>query len=130
MFDDLDLSTITDERSRALIVPLLNVIETVPADLRTAQAEIQRLRAEINRLKGEHGQPPPAPPDHSSEQERRTPRPRVKRAKQAHLTIDREPILTVDPAQLPPDAELKGYEAVVVQDVRLQTDNVRFHKEQ
>jgi len=137
MLDDLDLSSIPDEQTRQLIVRLLNLIETVSADLRVAQAEIQRLRDEINRLKGEQGQPPikpnppsSAPADHSSEQERRVPSDRVKRAKHARITINREQVLTVDPGMLPPDAEVKGHEDVIVQDVVIQTDNVRFRKEQ
>jgi flagellin-like hook-associated protein FlgL len=51
MLDDLDLSSITDDRMRELVVRLLNSIETLTADLRNAQAEIQRLRDEINHLK-------------------------------------------------------------------------------
>ena len=136
MLDALDLSSIPDERSRELVSRLLNLIESVTADLRAAQAENQRLRDEINRLKGEQGKPtgkPNPPPasatDHSSEQERKVPQERVKRAKNASITIDREQTLTLDPATLPPDAEFKGYEDVIVQDVILQTDNVRFRKE-
>jgi hypothetical protein len=101
-----------------------------------AQAEIQRLRDEINRLKGEQGKPQikanrPKPPrvDHSSERERRKPKPRQKRAKKASLKIHREQKLEVDKASLPPDAEFKGYEDVVVQDVVFRADNVCFHKE-
>ena len=36
MLDDLDLSGITDERARELIVGLLKLIETLTADLHTA----------------------------------------------------------------------------------------------
>jgi hypothetical protein len=136
MLDDLDLSHIPDQRTRDLIVRLLNLVETVSTDLRAAQAEIQRLRDENNRLKGEQGKPtikpntsPGAPPDHSSEAERRTPQVWGKRTKNATIAIDREHILSVDPATLPPDAEFKGYEDVTVQDVVLQTDNVCFRKE-
>ena len=35
----------------------------------------------------------------------------------------------MDPASLPADAEFKGHEDVVVQDVRFETDNILFHKE-
>jgi len=138
MLDDLDLSSLADDRTRDLVLRLLNLIETVTADLRTAQAEIQRLRDENNRLKGEQGKPaikpgrngePPAPVDHSSERERHTPQAWTKGRKLDQIPIDREQVLTLDPASLPPDAEFKGYEPVVVQDLRLQTDNVRFHKE-
>jgi hypothetical protein len=38
-------------------------------------------------------------------------------------------VVEVDPATLPADAEFKGYEAVVVQDILLKTDNVCFHKQ-
>ena len=57
MLDSIDLSSLPDDRTRALVGGLLNLIETVMADLRTAQAENQRLRDELNRLKGEQGQP-------------------------------------------------------------------------
>ena len=57
MLEDLDLHSIADERARALVRQLLNLLEDVMADLRAAQAENQRLRDEINRLKGEQGQP-------------------------------------------------------------------------
>ncbi|MCA1599476.1 MAG: transposase, partial [Chloroflexi bacterium] len=71
-----------------------------------------------------------APLDHSSEPERKLPTEHHKRAKLTTLTIDREQILTIDPATLPPDARFTGYKEVTVQDLRLQTDNVRFLKEE
>lgn len=113
---------------------LLNLIEKLSADLRTAQAEIQRLRDEINRLKGEQGKPTlkantPPSQDHSSERERHRPVERVKHSKVDRIVIDRTQEVAVDPALLPPDAEFKGYEEVVVQDVVIRTDNVLFHKE-
>jgi len=135
MLADLDLPGIQDDRTRALIVRLLNLLEDQAADLRTAQEEIQRLRDEITRLKGEQGKPdikpntkPPAT-DHSSERERRQDVERVKRGKRATITINREAVARLDPAGLPPDAEFKGYEDVVVQDLIIRTDNVLFHKE-
>jgi len=132
----VDLSKIQDENARQLIVLLLNLIETVSADLRDAQAENQRLRDENNRLKGEQGKPnikanKPKPPrsNHSSEQERRKSKPRKKRSKKATIKIHREQTLEVDKARLPVDAEFKGYEDVVVQDIVFRADNVCFHKE-
>lgn len=135
MLDTLDLTSIPDERSRDLIRQLLNLIETLSSDLRTAQADNQRLRDEINHLKGEHGKPtikantPKAPSQHSSEPERHQPTERVKRAKRDLIAIDREQTLTLDRATLPPDAEFKGYLDVIVQDITLRTDNICFHKE-
>jgi len=136
MLEEIDLSNIQDENARELIVRLMNLIEAVSTDLRDAQAEIQRLRDENNRLKGEQGKPKikgntPKPPrvDYSSEKERRKAKPRQKRAKKAKLEIHREQKLEVDKASLPPDAEFKGYEDVVVQDLIFRADNVCFHKE-
>ncbi len=135
MLEDLDLPSISDDRARALVQQLLNLLEGVMADLQAAQAEIQRLRDEIARLKGEQGQPtikantPPSPPkDHSSERERHTPKGWAKGRKTDSIPIDREEVLEVEPARLPPDAVFKGYEDVVVQDVIFHTDNVLFHK--
>src|SRR6266850_2809136 len=136
MLEDLDLSSIADERARQLVQQLLNVLEDVMADLRAAQAENQRLRDELNRLKGEQGAPAikantPQPPskDHSSEQERRKPKTWSKDRKMDRIALDREQVAQVDPTYLPPDAVFKGYEDVVVQDVIFRTDNVLFHKE-
>ena len=136
MLEDLDLSSIADERARELVQRLLNVLEDVMADLRTAQAENQRLRDEINRLKGEQGAPAikpntpqPPPKHHSSEKERRQPKTWSKDRKTDRIAIDREQVVQIDPTQLPPDAVFKGYEDVVVQDVIFRTDNVLFHKE-
>ena len=139
ILDNLDLSRIADESVRQCIIHLMNLVEELSADLRAAQEEVQRLRDEINRLKGEQGKPPikgnttPVPPraprTYSSEQERRVPHEWTKGPKNATLRVDREQILTVDRTILPPDAEFKGYEDVIVQDVIFQTDTVCFHKE-
>ena len=57
MLEDLDLNSIADDRARALVRQLLNLLEDVRADLRAAQVENQRLRDEINRLEGNTGTP-------------------------------------------------------------------------
>lgn len=136
MLEDLDLTSIADDRARDLVQQLLNRLEEALAALQTAQAEIQRLRDEIARLKGEHGQPsinpntPPAlPKHHSSEQERHTPKKWTKGCKTVHISIDREEEVAVDRRHLPPDAVFKGYADVVVQDVIFHTAHVLFHKE-
>ena len=136
MLEDLDLSRISDPYARECIHRLLNLVEEVTAALRESQAEVQRLRDEIARLKGEKGKPnikantPKTPStDYSSERERHTPKVWTKSGKTAKVHIDREQTLCIDPTKLPHDAEFKGYEDVVIQDVIFKSDNVLFHKE-
>lgn len=136
MLEDLALHRIADDRARALVRRLLNLLEDMMADLRAAQAANQRLRDAINRLKGEQGTPtlkanrPPQPSqNHSSAQERRQPKAWSKGRKTDRIPSNREQVVEVDPARLPPDAEFNGYEDVVVQDIIFRTDHVLFHKE-
>jgi len=134
MLEHIDLSAILEEKTRELVKRLLNFIEQLSRRLRETRAENQRLRDENNRLKGEQGKPNikanvKAPMDHSSEKERRTPRKRQGKKKQARIVIDREEVMKVDQSVLPGDAIFKGYEENVVQDILLKTDNVRFLKE-
>jgi Transposase IS66 family len=134
----LELSGIIEPRAQTLIQALLAIIAEQAEALQQARAEIQQLRDEINRLNGEQGRPTVKPntpaaattaTDHSSERERRTPKPWTKRSKGATLTVTREETLRVDPAILPADAVCKGYEDVIVQDLVLTTEVIRFRKE-
>jgi hypothetical protein len=95
--------------------------------------EMQRLRDENNRLKGEQGKPAikpnkPATPL-SSEKERRESKPHHKASKQAQIRIDRVEVVQVEHELLPQDAEFKGYEEVIVQDMDIRTENIKFRKE-
>ena len=127
----IDLAGIADERARAIIGLLLNVVEDLRGELRKAHQEIAYLRERLG-LGGEGGAPgqklesSPSSPSRSSEKERSEPQERTKRTKLREIRIDREVKVDVDRASLPPDAEDKGYEAVVVQELRITTDNVRI----
>jgi len=138
MLEHIDPSDIQDlEGARLTIVHLLNLVEEMVSENRALREENQRLCEEINRLKGEQGKPrvkaskkpsTTSASDHSSEQARRRRKKRTRRPKVKRIQIDREHKLELDCTQLPEDAEFKGYVPVVVQDVRLTTDNVRFLK--
>ena len=135
-FDPNDIQDL--EGARQAIMHILNLVEELVAEKRELREENQRLRDENNRLKGEQGKPEikaskkprsTSTSDHSSEQARRRGKKRTRRAKVQEIQIDREWPLDLDRTQLPADAEFKGYVPVVVQDVRLTTDNIRFLKE-
>src|ERR1017187_2583151 len=135
LLGNLDLSTITDERARECVARLLNLVETLVAEGHQLRAENQRLRDEVSRLKGQQGKPniPPNRPaqtgtQNSSEKERREPKPWHKGSKKNQVHIDRQEKLEMYPQALPADAEFKGYESVVAQDLRISSDNVEFLK--
>ncbi len=131
----IDLASIADVGTRQAIRALLTLVEEQVSEMRALRVENQQLRDELTRLKGGQGRPKIRPgksaggsTDYSSEQERRTaPKPWQKRGKQDRVRVDRTERVVVDPATLPADAELKGYErVVVVQDLVLRTDTVAF----
>ena len=57
MLDDLDLSSIPDERTRRAVEWLLNLMETLQGQLLDLREENQHLKDEVARLKGEQGRP-------------------------------------------------------------------------
>ena len=136
MVEHINPQTINDlEGARQAIGHLLNLVEEMKAENQKLRIEIQDLRDEISRLKGEQGKPnvkanrKGKQADHSSEKERRKPKKRRKRHKKLAIKVDREEIVTLDKAALPADAEFKGYDEVVVQDLKIATHNIRFRKE-
>jgi len=116
---------------------LLNLVETLTVELRKAQSENRYLREQLHGRKGGGGKPDPSkgtspPASRSSEKERAEPpetKQNTKRSKLDRIRIDREEVLKLDRVTLPPDAEFKGFEDVVVQELHIRTDNVRFRKE-
>lgn len=137
MLSGFDPNQITNlDGARQAITLLLNLLEEMKRENDQLRTQVQQLRDEINRLKGEQGKPniKPGKPGkttskHSSEQERRQTKQHRKGGKVNQIMVNREEKLSVARDQLPADAQFKGYEAVVIQDIQLQTDNVRFLKE-
>jgi regulator of replication initiation timing len=136
MLEGFDPDTIKDiDGARAAILRLVNLVESLKVQVDQLQVENQGLRDENNRLKGEQGQPRIKPnkkktgsAHYSSEKERGKPKRRCKQSKNDKIKIDRERVLEVEADILPEDAEFKGYDEVVVQDLKIGTDNVRFRK--
>jgi regulator of replication initiation timing len=117
---------------------LLQLVESLNEKVEQLKVENQKLRDENNQLKGEQGQPEirastkKKQGDISSEQERKEYKvatEKKSKAKKHKIKIDRTKICVVDKAELPTDAEFKGYQSVVVQDIIIKTDNVEYKKE-
>lgn len=136
LLQTIDPNKIADESLRQTVEILLNLIEELKSEVKELRSENQRLRDENNRLKGEQGQPEikrkqprEEARNHSSEKERKTPKNHEKGQKNESIKIDRQEIIKYPQEKLPVDAQFKGYEEVVVQDIKLTTDNVLFRKE-
>ena len=137
MLNDLNPDLIQDVAgARQALILILNIVEEQKQEIVALREENQRLRDENNRLKGEQGKPNikanKKPRDHSSEKERRQKKVRGKRSKRRlhkAVVIDREEKVSYPAEELPADAEFKGYEPVIVQDLIIKTNNVRFLKE-
>lgn len=133
MLENFDPNTIEDEAVRQVVIYLMNLVEKQQTQIQGQAEEIQRLRDENNRLKGEQGKPKirakKVPTDVSSEKERQEGKVHQKGSKQQQVRIDREEVLEVEAKDLPEDAEFKGYEEVIIQDIELRTENIKFRKE-
>src|SRR5229473_4831642 len=134
MVEDFDPTTIEDERLRQVFISLMNLVEHLSVKVAEQAEEIQRLRDENHRLKGEQGKPKILPNTKantalSSEKERRVSKPHHKANKQAQIRIDRVEVVKVEKEHMPADAQFKGYEDVIVQDIEFRTENIKFRKE-
>ncbi|MDJ0697601.1 hypothetical protein [Mastigocoleus sp. MO_188.B34] len=136
LLQSVDPGTIADPQVRQTVEVLLNLIEELNSKVKQLEEENQKLRDENNRLKGEQGKPDIKAnkkkgfkKDHSSEKERFTPKEHSKKSKNEIIKINREEILVYPQEQLPADAQFKGYEEVIVQDILLKPDNVLFRKQ-
>jgi hypothetical protein len=118
---------------------LINLVETLSEQNEELKIEIQKLRDENNILKGEQGKPNirankvgKKKTDFSSEGEIKKLKGKKKKEskrKRGKIRIDRSEVCEVDHSKLPGDAEFKGYESVVVQEIVIKTDNVEYKKE-
>src|SRR5437588_2815239 len=134
MLEDFDPTTIEEESLRQVVISLMNLVEQLSTKVAEQAEEIQRLRDENNRLKGEQGKPnikanTKANASLSSEKERRVSKAHHKTNKHAQIRIDRVEVVKIGEVSMPVDAQFKGYEDVIVQDVEFRTQNIRFRKE-
>ena len=131
----INFTNLKNELKSALF-SLINLIEQLSSENRQLKDEIQQLRDENNRLKGEQGKPDIKPnkknkKDISSEKERKVTKSKKnrKRSKKQNIKINRQEICRIDQSLLPDDAEFKGYRRVIIQDIKIETDNIEFKKE-
>jgi len=136
---DFQLDNLDKEALSKTLSVLINCVETLNEQNEKLKADNQKLRDENNRLKGEQGKPKfPGKKGRgkgknvSSEKDRKQREGKEKKnpkRKKENIPIDRAEICKIDPSILPADAEFKGYDPVLVQEILITTDNVEYRKE-
>ena len=135
MLSDFDINSITDlDEAIDFIRKLINLLETLNQETLELKRQNQQLRDEIKRLKGEQGKPnvkpnKKKPKQYSSEKERKKSKKRKKRGKKDRIKIHKTQICSLDKSLLPKDAQFKGYDRVLVQDIKFEAHNTLFMKE-
>ena len=132
---------------QSVIKKLLNNVERLASENEALKIEVQNLKDENNRLKGEQGKPDikankKKDGDISSETERKQAeangegvgdangkKKRQRKPKLPKLKIDREQICVLDKSGLPDDLIFKGHADIIVQNIIIKTDNVRYRRE-
>lgn len=134
-FKSIDPEKIRDlDAAKIVIRELLNVIECFQSQINELKEELQKLRDENNRLKGEQGKPKISKNkdndkgNFSSEKERKTPGSWSKSKKNSELSPTREEKIEIDKSQLPDDVLDKGYEEVIIQDLKIEVDVIKFYR--
>ena len=137
-----ETASLSDPKTKDIFNGLLNLIDRLYSENESLKEENQQLKDEVNGLKGEQGKPNikanTQQSDHSSEQERKgsddsnkgaKKKKRQRKPKLANVKIDREQKCPIDKSILPEDAQFKGYSDIVIQDIKIITDNVKYRRE-
>lgn len=133
------IDAIVDDEIKDVQKSLFNLIEHLMSENDKLREENQKLRDENNRLNGEQGKPnirkqSKNDKDVSSESERKCKEKEQKkkkkkaRKKKHKIKINRREVCDIGKGQLPDDAMFKGYQSVVIQDIKIETDNIEFKK--
>jgi len=137
-FEDIDPKNLTSISSlRESLILLMNLTEKLHQDIEELKEENQELKDEISRLKGEQGKPKfkkkrgkykgPGGDDISSESSRKTSAGSKKeRKKKSDIPIDHTQKCEYPSDELPADAQFKGWDEVVSQNLRLVRENVKY----
>lgn len=153
---DQETAQLENSEGQSLVKKLLNIIERLASSNNTQEIELQRLRDEINRLKGEQGKPDikankKKDGDISSEAERKEAEANAKKdiengdgesgentdkkkkrqrePKLPKIIISREQDCPLDKTDLPDDLIFKGYDDVVIQELIIKTNNIKYRRE-
>jgi len=113
--------------TKALFVSALNTLESFAQEIIRLREENQNLKNEIAYLKGEKGKPQikPSVPTEESKAPKVKPKTWKKRSKKDRVKVDRTVEVPMEDP-MPADAKFLGFRRVIIQDMKIQTDNVEY----
>jgi hypothetical protein len=135
--------------AQAIVKKLLNLFERVVSENNSLETEVQQLQDEVNRLKGEKGKPvikanknTQKSADISSEKERKkaeadadasegiegNSEKRNRQPKLSKIKIDQTITCPLDKTGLPDDLVSKGYSDIIIQDIIIQSNNIKYRR--
>ncbi len=109
-----------------------NLIEDQHQEVTKLKEENQKLKDEVNHLKGEKGKPKikaNSKDEEDSEKEKKKGKDKKnwgKSEKKSKIKTTRTKRVPIDQDKLPADAEYKGTRSIVIQDIKLEPDNIKF----
>jgi len=109
---------------------LIQIVLNLQEEIHDHRIALQELKDELRRLRGEKGRPrlnPAVPDEASKEQSKR--RTAQGRKSGKIITVTRRERLAIDQRILPNDAVFKGTRKILIQDIKILTDNVEFEIE-
>ena len=120
-----------------VVKTMRNYIDEKEQDVAKLKDENQKLKDQINKLKGEKGKPNIKPPkddkdnnDDSSNSGNGKKDKKNKNnrsgSKKDKIEVTRKIQAEIDKDQLPEDAEYKGVREIVIQDIKINLDNIKF----
>ena len=132
--EKIDFSTLKlSPDTQSLLEELLNRIETLESESRKLREENQNLRDEVAHLKKRKGKPVIKANQPDSDDKKKKPKARKKRRRhkprRERIKIDREKTIKLDRKELPKDVQHRGYRNVTIQNIRFETDNIRYRLE-
>ncbi len=115
---------------------LIYAVDSLLNDREMLLNTVQELKDEIRYLKNEKGKPKikankkdSDDKKYSSEKERRVSKKHKKSSKKNKINTHRTETRYVDKSQLPDDAKFKGYDEVIIQNLKIVPDNILFRLE-
>ena len=118
------------------VMAMRNKVEEQEQENKLLKKEVQKLKDQVNNLKGEQGKPDIKPPknddddddkkDSGSSSNGSTNKNKRNTTKKDKIKVTRVEKVPIDKSKLPDDAQNKGSRSIIIQDISIDLDNVKF----